>query len=227
MSMITENCAAIRERIHQAEQRAGRKEGCVRLIAVSKKQPTAAIEEALAAGQMVFGENYLQEAASKISLLGQRAHWHFIGQLQSNKARQAAELFDMIETIDRVKLAVKLNEHLALLGRTMDVLVQVNIGMEPQKAGVLPDAAEQLVAAVNELENLRLLGLMTMPPYDDNPEKVRPYFRRMRLLAEHLQQQGFFSSAPELSMGMSGDFEVAIEEGATMVRVGSSLFGVR
>ncbi len=183
----------------------------------------------LDAGQDIFGENYLQEAAGKIGAIGNRARWHFIGHLQSNKARLAAELFDVIETVDRFKIARLLNEHCQILDRSLDILVQVNVGEEPQKSGVLPDEAERLLEQLQQFPRLRVMGLMTMPPYFDAPETVRPFFRKLRVLSERFRERNLLGrhGSVELSMGMSGDFEVAIEEGATLVRVGTALFGSR
>jgi hypothetical protein len=229
MGTVAENIEIIRARIRAAAERAGRDPNSVRLVAVSKRQPLEAIREALAAGQVVFGENYLQEAEAKIAALGQGVAWHCIGHLQSNKARIAAEIFDCIETLDRLKLAKGLENRLAELGKTMPVLVQVNVGGEMQKAGISPEEAGQLCCELQQFPHLILQGLMTMPPFVDDPEESRGCFRRLRLLGEELAAQGLLGrqGVVELSMGMSGDFEVAIEEGATLVRVGTALFGER
>ena len=229
MGTIAENIETIRARIRAAAERVGRDPQSVRLVAVSKHQPLAAIREAMAAGQKVFGENYLQEAEDKVAALGQGVVWHCIGHLQSNKARIAAEIFDCIETIDRLKLAKALETRLAELGKTMPVLVQINVGGEAQKAGVAPEKAGLLCRELQQFPHLILQGLMTMPPFFDQPEAARPYFRELRILSEELAGKGLLSvhGPVELSMGMSGDFEVAIEEGATLVRVGTALFGER
>ncbi|HIJ90705.1 MAG TPA: YggS family pyridoxal phosphate-dependent enzyme [Deltaproteobacteria bacterium] len=265
MGTVAENIGIIRARISAAAVRAGRDPRSVRLVAVSKRQPLEAIKEAMAAGQMVFGENYLQEALEKVAALGQGAVsgrrapqisergrfalppvcgqadgkedaissapvlWHCIGHLQSNKARLAAEVFDCIETIDRLKLAKALEGRLAELGKTMPVLVQVNVGGEAQKAGVAPEEAGELCRELQQFPHLILQGLMTMPPFVEDPEESRGCFRRLRLLGEKLAAQGLIGrhGVMELSMGMSGDFEVAIEEGATLVRVGTAVFGAR
>lgn len=209
--------------------RAGRDPQSVRLVAVSKKIAPPLIEEAMTWGQTLFGESYMQEAKEKISRLPAAAQWHFIGHIQSKKARAAATLFDLVHTVDRLKLAQALDKHAGLAGRTLSVLVQINVSGEAQKEGVAPAAAEALLAATGELPNLRLRGLMTMPPFMDNPEDVRPFFRTLRQLAEHFAAKGYFDRRDgfELSMGMSGDFEVAVEEGATLVRVGTAIFGPR
>lgn len=228
MTSIKENLEKLHDRMAEAARRAGRAPDSVKLVAVSKRVPHERIQEAIDAGQRLFGENYLQEAQTKIDHFGKDIVWHFIGHLQSNKAKAAAELFQAIETIDRVKLAKSLEKHLVSLGKVQSVLVQVNIGREPQKAGVLPEDAEQLLKALSEFRHVQVKGLMTMPPFLE-PEAVRPYFRQLRRLAESLADKGLLGMGGkvELSMGMSGDFEVAIEEGATLVRVGTALFGTR
>ncbi|MFZ5775312.1 MAG: YggS family pyridoxal phosphate-dependent enzyme [Thermodesulfobacteriota bacterium] len=229
MASVADNLRMIQARIQAAARRAGRDPQSVRLVAVSKHQPLAVIQEAMAAGQTLFGENYLQEAADKIAQVGAGPCWHCIGHLQSNKARLAAELFHCVETVDRLKLAVAIDRRLVELGRQMEVLVQVNVGGEAQKSGVAPEDAAELCAGLRQFPRLRLRGLMTMPPWNEEPEASRPYFRRLRLLAEELVAQGILGEhgPVELSMGMSADFEVAIEEGATLVRVGTALFGAR
>lgn len=221
--------AGIQSRIRAAALGAGRDPATVRLVAVSKKTEVARIAELSQAGQILFGENYLQEAVEKIPRLDPGLAWHFIGHLQSNKARQVAELFTMVETVDRLKLGQALDSHLVRLGKVMEVLVEVNTGREPQKSGVLPEAAGALLAGLAGCRQLRVMGLMTMPPACRDPEEARPYFRQLRELAENLTGQGVLGQhgPVELSMGMSADFEVAIGEGATLVRVGTALFGER
>jgi PLP dependent protein len=229
MGTIAENLETIRARMRAAAERAGRDPLSVRLVAASKRQPLEAIREAMGAGQVIFGENYLQEAEDKAAALGDGVVWHCIGHLQSNKARIAAEVFDCIETIDRLKLARALEGRLAELGKIMPVLVQVNVGGEAQKAGVAPEEAARLCLDLRQFPHLLVQGLMTMPPFVSDPEERRGWFRQLRLLGQDLAAQGIFGphGAVELSMGMSGDFEVAIEEGATLVRVGTALFGER
>jgi len=226
---VRENLEQIRARMAAAAERVGRDPASVTLVAVSKHVAPERIAEAEAAGQLLFGENYLQEAQEKIGLLPPSVRWHFIGHLQSNKAKVAAELFHMVETVDRIKLGRMLNQSAAERGRVLPVLVQVNVGREPQKAGVMPEDAATLVRELALLPHLEVKGLMTMPPFFDQPERARPSFRELRLLAEELASQGLLGAGGpvELSMGMSGDFEVAIEEGATLVRVGTALFGAR
>jgi hypothetical protein len=229
MPMITDNLAAIHHRIEQAATAAGRTTAEITLIAVSKRQSVALIQQAIAAGQHDFGENYLQEAKEKIARLGGQARFHFIGALQSNKAKDAATLCAMVHTVDRLKLARELNRHAEAAQRVLPVLVQVNVGREEQKGGVVPEKAEELLTAMQGLENLEIRGLMTMPPHRDNPAEMRPFFAALRRLGREFQQKGLVAAhCPlQLSMGMSGDFEVAIAEGATLVRVGTAIFGAR
>ena len=226
---IQHNLDAIRGRIRQAALRAGRDPLAVRLVAVSKKVEPLLIEQAIAAGQTVFGENYMQEAREKISAVPGAVHWHFIGHLQSKKAKDAALFFDLVHTVDRFKLAQALDKHACLADRVLPVLVQVNVGGEAQKEGVAPEQAEELLLAMQHFTNVKVAGLMTMPPYVSDPEEVRPLFRKLREMAEGFAARGYFGQGQgfELSMGMSGDFEVAVEEGATLVRVGTALFGPR
>jgi PLP dependent protein len=223
---IPQNLKAVRAAITAACRRAGRDPGSVRLVAVSKTVDLDRIRAAIDAGQDLFGENYLQEAKDKIDALGRQVGWHLVGHLQTNKAKPAVELFDLIHGVDRGKLARALDSAAARLGKVQDVLIQVNLGGEDTKSGVAPEAALELVQEVARLPHLRLLGLMTMPPWFANPEAVRPYFRSLRELRDRLQSLSGLP-LPELSMGMSGDFTVAVEEGATLVRVGTAIFGRR
>lgn len=228
MSSIKENLEKIRERMAVAATRVGRNPDSVKLVAVSKRVPLERIQEAVDAGHFLFGENYLQEAQDKIKQLGPEVVWHFIGHLQSNKAKLASELFQVVETVDRLKLAKSLEKHLAANDNTLSILIQINIGREPQKAGVLPEDAEGLLRSIVELPYLKVKGLMAMPPFLE-PEAVRPYFRQMRQMADDFVGKGLLGKdgQMELSMGMSGDYEIAIEEGSTLVRVGTALFGAR
>ena len=210
----------VRERIARACQRAGRDPDSVTLVAVSKGQPVEAVRAGYAAGIRHFGENRIQEAVPKIDAAkgaGIEATWHLVGHLQSNKAKAAAADFDVIHSVDSAKLLARLD---GAAPAPRNVLLQVNVAAEPQKQGVAPDEVAGLVEAAGEVANLRLRGLMTIAPMVANPEDVRPVFRDLRKLAE-----GF--ALPELSMGMTDDFEVAIEEGATLVRVGRAIFGER
>ena len=217
---IATRLAEIRARIGAAAQSAGRRAEDITLVAVGKTHPAAAIEAALAAGQRHFGENRVQEAREKYPALRQRwpdLRLHLIGPLQTNKVRDAVALFDVIETVDREKLARALAAEMARAGRRPDCLVQVNIGEEPQKAGVMPDGLDALLAICRGELGLPVAGLMAIPPVDEPPA---PYFA---LLAETARRHGL----PVVSMGMSGDFEVAVRLGATHVRVGSAIFGAR
>jgi pyridoxal phosphate enzyme (YggS family) len=223
---IARNLEAVRNAIAAACRRAGRDPGEVRLVAVSKTVDLDRIRAAIAAGQDLFGENYLQEAKDKIDVLGRQVGWHLVGHLQTNKAKPAVELFDLIHGVDRSKLARALDSAADRLGKVQDVLIQVNQGGEDTKSGVAPEAAMALVQEVARLPHLRLLGLMTMPPWFADPEQARPYFRSLRELRDRLQGLSGLP-LPELSMGMSGDFTVAVEEGATLVRVGTAIFGRR
>ena len=222
--------AEVRRRIEGSAQRAGRAPEEVTLIAVSKTHPAEVLQEALAAGVTEFGENRVQEAEDKIERVGRgRARWHLIGHLQSNKARRAVKLFDLVHSVDSAALVGRLERLCEEEGRPeLPVLVQVDLAGETTKEGAsereLPDLAETF----NRCERVRLAGLMTLPPYFDDAERVRPYFRRLRELRDELRAGGAFrGGAGELSMGMSHDFEVAVEEGATMVRVGTAIFGQR
>jgi hypothetical protein len=227
--MISENILRVKEKIAHTAKNVGRSPEDIKLVAVSKHFPADKIIEAHAAGQIIFGENYIQEVQEKRDRIPPSAVIHFIGHLQSNKAKIAAATCDMIETVDRLKLGKALNNHLQALNKTMDVLIQVNIGDDIKKAGVKGDETEELLIQLNNLERIRVCGLMTMPPLVEDPELSRPYFRSLRQLAEQLWAKNLFTmiEKPELSMGMSSDFHIAIEEGATIVRVGTAIFGQR
>ena len=227
--MISDNIHHIKQQIKQAAEQVNRNASEIKLVAVSKRFPVEAIEEAYHAGHFLFGENYIQELIHKRPAVPMDASFHFIGNLQSNKARHAAELCDMVETVDREKLGKALNKHCITLNKTLDVLVQVNLGNEPQKSGVERGEAETLIQQLNQLDNLRVCGLMTIPPATDTPEESRAFFRELRTLSEDFMTKGLFPKVaqPELSMGMSSDFHVAIEEGATIIRIGTALFGQR
>jgi pyridoxal phosphate enzyme (YggS family) len=225
---IARNLEKIRARIDAAARRAGRDPSSVRLVAVSKTQPAAAVSEAARAGQRLFGENYVQECAAKAAAVAESVEWHFIGHLQSNKVRQLAGLVTMIHSVDRLSLAREIDSQWGRLGACCDLLVQVNVSGEASKSGTSLDEAVSLVRQVAALPHLRIRGLMAMPPFFDDPEGARPYFRQLRQMAEEIRMLGVPGvEMDELSMGMSGDFEVAIQEGATLVRVGSAIFGER
>ncbi|WP_417910974.1 YggS family pyridoxal phosphate-dependent enzyme [Candidatus Electronema sp. PJ] len=229
--MICEKIERIQAEVRASALRCGRNPDSVKIVAVSKHVPLATIRAAQECGQSIFGENYLQEAAGKISQLNSNGslQWHFIGHLQSNKAATAAELFQVIQTVDRLKIAVALNNQATRLNKQLEVLIQVNVGREAQKSGVLPEKAEALLREMQPLTALRVRGLMTMPPYGQEPEASRPYFQALKQLAGQLAKANLFhdNEAVELSMGMSGDFAVAIEEGATLIRIGTAIFGER
>ena len=227
--MIKTNIEFLKNRITQIASRCGRPVDSVQLVAVSKRFSADAIQEAQGAGQIIFGENYLQEARDKYESLQGSVQFHFIGHLQSNKAAIAAEICTMIETVDRLKLAKLLNQHLQHMDKKLDILIQVNIGEDPRKQGITANQAVELLEKISDFDNLRPRGLMTMPPISADPEDSRVYFRKLKSLAEKLGEKKLFhdNSAIQLSMGMSNDYEIAIEEGATLVRVGTAIFGQR
>ncbi len=225
---IAENLESIQKRIAAAAKRAGREASSVKLVAVSKTKPSAAIAEALQAGQLLFGENYVQELLEKTRELPKNIQWHFIGSLQSNKVKYLAGLTSMIHSVDRLSLAREISRQWAKIDERCTILLQVNISGEETKSGTTTDGLLQLARDIAQLSNVRVRGLMTMPPFFDEPERARPYFRELRRLADILDAEKIPGiTMEELSMGMSGDFEVAIEEGATLVRVGSAIFGER
>ncbi|MDT8440106.1 MAG: YggS family pyridoxal phosphate-dependent enzyme [Desulfuromonadales bacterium] len=228
MTDIAANIAAIRTKIADACARCGRDPAQVRLVAVSKKKPAAAIEAALAAGQALFGESYVQECVAKIDAVRTPAEWHFIGALQSNKVKYLRGRVAMIHSVDRLGLAEEIDRQWRKDGRCADILIQVNLGEEASKAGTTTDELIGLVRQTALLPHVRIRGLMALPPWAENPEQTRPYFRRLRELAAEIDALGLAKVAMnELSMGMSHDFAVAIEEGATLVRVGTAIFGER
>jgi PLP dependent protein len=229
---ISENIAAVRERISGAARRAGRSSDEIALMAVSKTQPAERIREAYSSGQLLFGENRVQEFAGKIEALLdlKDAEWHMIGHLQTNKAARTAELFRAVDSVDSLKLAEKLNASARTLGRKLDVLIEINVGGEAAKTGTAPDspALDELLMAAPRLEALVFRGLMTVPPFTDDPQDARPYFRTLRELRDLIASRKLaYVAMDHLSMGMSHDFEVAIEEGSTCVRVGTAIFGAR
>ncbi|MFZ0278488.1 MAG: YggS family pyridoxal phosphate-dependent enzyme [Candidatus Sulfotelmatobacter sp.] len=231
MSVAT-NIASIQERIVTAAHRAGRSPDDIALMAVSKTQPPERIREAYEAGQRLFGENRVQDFAAKVGTLQdlQNAEWHMIGHLQTNKAAKTVELFRAVDSVDSLKLAERLDAAARKLGRKLDVLVEINVGGESAKSGVAPGSAalEELLLAAPRLEALLFRGLMTVPPFTEDPEGARPYFRKLRELRDAIVARKLPGVAMEqLSMGMSHDFEVAIEEGSTCVRVGTAIFGER
>jgi pyridoxal phosphate enzyme (YggS family) len=227
---LGERFANVRERIEAAALRSSRSADEITLIAISKTHPTSIIRAGLDLGIRDFGENRVQEAEGKIVELGRRAaQWHLVGHLQTNKARRAVKLFDYIHSLDSVDLTERLEALcLAEEREKLPVLIQVDLGGEETKTGVDPRGLPELLSAVEKCQRLRLIGLMTLPPYFEDPDCARPYFKTLRELRDQLQIQGQFAEREgELSMGMSHDFDIAIEEGATMVRVGTALFGER
>ncbi|MEJ2222015.1 MAG: YggS family pyridoxal phosphate-dependent enzyme [Desulfobacterales bacterium] len=219
----------VRERIRQTCESCGRETESVRLVAVSKTIAADVVREAIEAGVTILGENYVQEARDKFKALVQYpVSWHFIGHLQSNKAKYAVRLFDLIHSVDSLKLARELDKQAAKVDKIQQILVQVNISGEDTKSGIPPDEALRLIAEIGRLQNIAVKGLMTMPPYFYQPEKVQPFFADLRKLRDQITEQSLPNvSLDELSMGMTGDFEVAIKEGATLVRIGTAIFGER
>ena len=219
----------IRERIRQAAESCNRDADSVRLVAVSKTIAADIVKEAIDAGVTILGENYVQEARDKFKALAQYpVSWHFIGHLQSNKAKYAVRLFDLIHSVDSLKLARELDKQAGKLDKIQQILVQVNISAEDAKSGIPTDEAPRLIAEISQLKNLAVKGLMTMPPYFYQPQKVQPFFAALRNLRDQIREQTLPNvSLDELSMGMTGDFEVAIKEGATLVRIGTAIFGER
>ena len=200
----------------------------VQLVAASKTRTSAEIMEAIDAGVQLIGENYIQEAEKAHAVVGNRATWHFIGHLQRNKVKKAVRVFDMIETVDSREIAGEIDKRCAEIGKIMPILIEVNIGEEPQKSGAPPEDTEQLARDISSLPNIRVMGLMTMGPLSDNPEDSRPYFVAMKKLFDRMKE----SSLPNvemkyLSMGMTGSYQIAPEEGANIVRVGTRIFGER
>lgn len=230
VSDIERNLNEVTERIAAAAGRVGRDSSEVTLVAVSKTHPPKVLRAAIDAGALVLGENKVQEAESKIIELGRdAATWHLIGHLQSNKARKAVQLFDVIESLDSVELAQRLERICIEEGRSeLAVFIQVDLASEETKSGIPETELAPLIEFLKTCKCLRLNGLMIVPPFFDDPEATRPYFKRLRVIRDELAAKGAFSSGRgELSMGMSHDFEVAIEEGATVVRVGTAIFGAR
>jgi len=225
MSGIRENVLRVMEQIERAAQKAGRDPKDVRLVAVSKTVDTVRVREAIEAGVTILGENYVQEAQKKIEEIGKSASWHFIGHLQSNKAKVAVQLFDTIHSVDSVPLAEELNRRAQQTNRKIPVMIEVNLSGETTKFGAEEKKVFALAQKTLSLNSVSLEGLMTMPPYFDDPEMSRPYFVQLRGLKEKMIKGGI--PLKELSMGMSNDFEIAIEEGATYVRVGTAIFGPR
>jgi pyridoxal phosphate enzyme (YggS family) len=224
---VKDSAARVLERIARAAARSGRSFGSVRLVAVSKTHPVERVAEAFEAGLRVFGENYVQEAEEKVRAFP-GAEWHLIGKLQSNKVKKAVSLFGWIQAVDSLRLLADVSRRCVEAGKTLPVLIEVNLAGEGSKAGVPPEELADLLSAAAGLPGVRVRGLMAIPPMTEDPEESRPYFVRLReLLGRHASLGGEAGGMTELSMGMSSDFEAAIEEGATMVRVGTAIFGSR
>ena len=227
MSEGADHLAEVGRRIAEAAKAAGRLPADVTLVAVSKTHGPERVRELLDVGHRIFGENRVQEAREKIAILGRPRPWHLIGHLQTNKVKDALESFDLIHSVDRLPLAEALSRRAAEAGRRADVLVQVNVGEEPQKGGLRADELRGALETMAGLPGLRLRGLMTIPPLPHAPEDSRPYYKEMGRLLDEARRWGHAPDLTELSMGMSGDFEVGVEEGATIVRVGTAIFGSR
>ena len=223
---LVENLESIRQRIHAACNRAGRAMETVTLLAVSKTHPPESVRAAVEGGQLLFGESKIQEAKAKIPLCPGKCRWHFIGHLQSNKVRDAVELFQMIESVDSLSLAREISKRCEQSAKNMPILLEVNVAGESSKFGYAPDALLAELKEINALPRITIHGLMAVPPFVTDAEKTRPYFHRLRELKTECEQI-LGAPLPHLSMGMSADFEIAIEEGATFVRVGTALFGPR
>jgi pyridoxal phosphate enzyme (YggS family) len=231
VSDVAANVSRVRARIAAAARRGGRRGEDVLLVAVSKGVAPTQVQAAATSGVTDFGENRVQEALPKITQLAPQVagavRWHLVGHLQRNKARQAVQLFDIIHSVDSVALARALDERARQAGRICEVLVQVNVVAEPQKFGIAPEALPAMVQSLTVLSGIRVVGLMTIAPQVDHPDVVRPVFRRLRELRDEVARAGGAPALAHLSMGMSEDFEVAVEEGATVVRIGRAIFGPR
>ncbi len=223
------NLESVMDRIKQAAVSSGRNPETVRLVTVSKTIPAETVKKAIDAGADILGENYIQEAKTKFNdLSSYPVSWHFIGHLQTNKAKYAVRIFDLIHSVDSIKLAIELDKQANKIGKIQHILIQINVADESSKSGVSVQNTLNLVKEISVLKNLAIKGLMTMPPFFNAPEKVRPFFKNLRNLKDQLSKEAIHNVAmDELSMGMTGDFEVAIEEGATLVRIGTAIFGER
>lgn len=226
---MKERIKRVQERIKEAARGCNRAESDIRLVAVSKTMPAETVKEAIEAGMADFGENYIQEARDKFSALSAYpVSWHFIGHLQSNKAKYAVRMFDLIHSVDSLKLAKELDKFANKNDKVQEILIQVNVAREDSKSGVYVEDTIQLIKDIARLKNVAVKGLMTMPPYFNAPDRVRPFFAALRQLRDRIKEENIPGiSMQELSMGMTGDFEAAIEEGATLVRVGTAIFGER
>lgn len=226
MTELEQRLNAVTARLAAAAQRARRNPDGVTIVAVTKAVAPEGVEDARDAGLTVFGENKVQEARAKISLVSSRARWHMIGHLQTNKARDAVALFELIHSVDSAKLAGELNKWAGPAGKTQPILLEINVSGEASKSGLKPGDLAATLEQIKALPRIEIRGLMTMAPFAEDPEKARPHFRRLRELRDEVENR-FGGQLPELSMGMSHDFEVAVEEGATLVRIGTAIFGER
>ncbi len=223
--MISQNIKIVRSRIEKAASRAGRRTGDITLVSVTKSVKTPQIEEAIAEGITDIGENYIQDAFLKFKEIGNKVRWHLIGHLQTNKIKDALRIFDLIHSVDSFRLAEEISKRAGFVGGSKDILIEVRTSEEASKYGVLPDETLGLVEKISALPNIKVTGLMTMAPLVDNPEMARPYFKKLRQLSEAITERKIENvDMRYLSMGMTQDFEVAIEEGANIVRIGRAIF---
>jgi len=228
MADVASNYRNILIRINETAKKCGRKAQDIKLLGAAKAQNVEAIRAAIAAGVTLIGENYVQEAKDKRQRISQSVEWHMIGHLQRNKTKAAVEIFDVVESLDNLGLARELDKEAGKVGKTVRVFIEVNLGGEKSKSGIAKDEVAALLKEAAKLSHLRVEGLMTVPPFHENPEEVRPYFRELRELREKLNELHLPNTdLKELSMGMTHDYSVAIEEGATVVRIGTALFGPR
>ncbi len=227
--IIVHNLSIVRQRMREAALRCDRSPDDIQLVVVTKTQSADVARMALQAGATILGENYVQESREKFeALVGLQTQWHFIGHPQRNKAKYLVRIFDLIHSVDSERVAMELDKHAQKNGKVQNILVQINLGGESTKSGISEDRALTLVQNISNLSHIRIKGLMTMPPYFNQPERARPFFVALRQLKEHIQKAHIPRvEMTELSMGMTGDFEVAIEEGASLVRIGTAIFGAR
>lgn len=225
MNNIAANIKNILQRMKLAAERVNRKPEEIKLVAVTKTVDIPRIREAISAGIIIIGENRVQEAREKFKEIGRAVQWHLIGHLQTNKVKYVFDIFNLIHSIDSPSLAEEIQRRAETRGIRMNVLIEVNLSGEKTKFGILPEAVSGLVKSICRLKNINIQGLMTMPPFSESPEDSRPYFSMLRMIRDSIQKEGIMIN--DLSMGMSNDFEVAIEEGATMVRIGTAIFGER
>ncbi len=227
--IIVHNLSIVRQRIREAALRSDRSPDDIQLVVVTKTQSADVVRMAVQAGASTLGENYVQESCEKFeALVGLQTQWHFIGHLQRNKAKYVVRIFDLIHSVDSERLAIELDKQAQRNSKVQNILVQVNLSGESTKSGISEDRALTLVQNISNLSHIRIKGLMTMPPYFNQPERVRPFFVALRQLKDHIQKAHIPRvEMTELSMGMTGDFEVAIEEGASLVRIGTAIFGAR